>query len=845
MPKSKEMFNWAAFADGLAIALGIVTIIVNFISSTCLGKILCYFAAVLCFSYIVYAFILYQKRAAFDWHLFNGHSLRKVCCLVALMPSLLASIGNLGVVDSPKELAFATELYESEDNQLSDSILNKQKNPNIFWSTYYHFIDPGNQHMTTTKIGRIWAAVIAMFGVFLLNGLLVSSIVGWLDKRKERWQTGTIRYKVRHLGKYQYAVVIGANEIASAVIKNLFTPKKEGEINYKCEGENKYVLLHTSRNPIEVRAELSSHISPEQMRRVIIYNGLRDSANEIEGLHLEYATEIYVLGESTMPDGGETYHDALNMQCVNLIADTLDRSRERRSKERLKNKDRSVRKVCKIMFEYQTTSSIFQFSDISDKIKDNLIFIPFNRYESWARKVIVDGFYNEIEYTPLEGNGISADSDEFVHLVIVGMSKMGIAMGIETLLQAHYLNSRIARSRVTFIDTNADKEMSFFKGRYSNMFELIRTRYIDASGPEKAVSYDLPWNDPMSEEDCKWKHLSSDGENFLDVEIEFIKGEIESEGVRKCLREISADVSAKLTMVFCLTHTHQAIAASLYMPIEVYKNSRLQQIWVYQRESEDILMNLINGKNDLRYDKIRPFGMLYGEYMNDRSLYLKALLVNVAYDIANGYNKAGWPSDISDKYDPGYIEARKSWNKLSVDKMWSNKYYADSIYVKIRNILQDKPMYKSLDTINKWNLYTLGKSKLLESIKTAIGTYSEQLSLCEHNRWNIQQLILGYAPCDKELDSIFESINANEDKVFVLQRYLKWKLKNLNIPTCNKSKIKDDVKECPLRIHPNICSYEHLAKTDSGTQKYDEDLNNAIPDIISIVDGYKSKRNDR
>ena len=845
MPKRKGMLNWAAFADWLAIAIGILAIVVNFISSTCAGIILCYIAAALCLSYIVYAFILWCKRALFDWHLIYGHFLLKVCCLVVLVPSLLSSIGYLGIVDSSKELVYSKELYECSDDQLPCAVRQKQVNPNIFWGTYYHFIDPGNQHMTTSEGGRIWAAVIAMFGVFLLNGLLVSSIVGWLDKRKERWQTGTIRYKVRHLGKYQYAVVIGANEIASAVIKNLFTPKKEGEINYKSEGENKYVLLHTSRNPIDVRAELSSHISPEQMKRVIIYNGLRDSANEIEGLHLEYATEIYVLGESTMPDGGETYHDALNMHCVNLIADTLDRSRERRSKERLKNKDRSVRKVCKIMFEYQTTSSIFQFSDISDKIKDNLIFIPFNRYESWARKVIVDGFYNDIEYTPLEGNGISADSDEFVHLVIVGMSKMGIAMGIETLLQAHYLNSRIARSRVTFIDTNADKEMSFFKGRYSNMFELIRTRYIDASGPEKAVSYDLPWNDPMSEDDCKWKHLGSDGENFLDVEIEFIKGEIESEGVRKCLREISADVSAKLTMAFCLTHTHQAIAASLYMPVEVYKSSRLQQIWVYQRESEDILMNLINGKNDLRYDKIRPFGMLYGEYMTDRSLYLKALLVNVAYDIANGYNKAGWPLDISDKNDPGYIEARKSWNKLSVDKMWSNKYYADSIYVKIRNILQDKPMYKSLDTISKWNLYTLGKSKLLESIKTAIDTYSEQLSLCEHNRWNIQQLILGYAPCDKELDSIFESINANEDKVVVLQRYLKWKLTNLNIPTCNKSKIKDDVKECPLRIHPNICSYEHLSKTDSGAQKYDEDLNNSIPDIISIVDGYKSKRNDR
>lgn len=840
MANRKKKWDWAALADWTAIILGIGSIISNFVANCSFSAYICYISACSCLAYILYAITLYCKKATFDWHLINGHFLRKVCCLVILMPSFLSAVGDLWVVDSSKELVFANELFECSDNHLPCSIRQRQENPNIFWGTYYHFIDPGNQHMTTTKMGRIWAAIIAMLGVFLLNGLLVSSIIGWLDKRKEDWQTGTIRYKVRQLGKYQYAVVIGANEIASAVIKNVFTPKKDGEINYKCEGNNKYVILHTSRNPVEVRAELSSHISPDWMRRVIIYSGLRDSANEIENLYLEYATEIYVLGESTLLDGGETYHDTINMRCVNLIADTLDNSKEKRTKERA-GSNKSIRKVCKVMFEYQTTSSIFQFSDISDKIKDNLVFIPFNRYESWARKVIVDGVHNGIEYTPLDGEGIKADSNEFVHLVIVGMSKMGVAMGVETLLQAHYLNSSNARSRITFIDTNVDKEMSFFKGRYSNMFELIRTRYIDASVPEVNVKYNVPWNDPMSKKDSSWSHLSSNGVNFLDVEIEFIKGEVESNGVRKCLREILSDTSAKLTIAICLTHAHQAIAASLYMPIEVYKSIRLQQIWVYQKESEDILMNLINKKNDLRYEKIRPFGMLYGEYMSDRSLYLKALLVNTAYDIANGYNNEGWPEDISNKKDRGYVAARSSWNKLSVDKIWSNKYYADSIYVKIRNVLYNKPLYKSLYTINKWNLFALGKSKIIESISTAISAYKEQLAICEHNRWNIQQLILGYSPCDEELDSIFESINANEDKAVVLERYLEWKLKNLHVDVCNKSKIKDDVKECPLRIHPNICSFEHLAKVDSGAQKYDEDLNNAIPTIISIVDGYKSK----
>ncbi len=272
--------------DVLAIIAGLVSIIVNFTISdnsdyALISKMFICVATLFWLGYTIYVIKLWCRRADFDWHLINGHFLRKVCCYVILTPSFLATVGYLGVVSSTKELAFQEELYECADSSLPCYIKHKQESPNIFWSTYFHFIDPGNQHMTTTKVGRIWAAIIAIFGVFLLNGLLVSSIIGWIDQRKGKWQTGAIRYKVRHLGKYQYAVVIGANEIASSVIRNLFMPKTEGDINYKCEGNNQYVILHTSRNPSEVRSELSSHLDSHDMSRLIIYKGLRDSATEI------------------------------------------------------------------------------------------------------------------------------------------------------------------------------------------------------------------------------------------------------------------------------------------------------------------------------------------------------------------------------------------------------------------------------------------------------------------------------------------------------------------------------------------------------------------------------------
>lgn len=86
------------------------------------------------------------------------------------------------------------------------------------------------------------------------------------------------------------------------------------------------------------------------------------------------------------------------------------------------------------------------------------------------------------------------------------------------------------------------------------------------------------------------------------MEIEFVKGEIESDGVRQYLRNISEDENSKLTIAVCLTQTHESIAASLYMPVEIYK--KVQEIWVYQREASDILTNLNGAKrNDRRYKK--------------------------------------------------------------------------------------------------------------------------------------------------------------------------------------------------------------------------------------------------
>ena len=680
--------------------------------------------------------------------------------------------------------------------------------------------------------------LVMLFQVVVFEGLVLATIVGWTGNRANRYQNGEVRYRCVGvfkgiLRKDHFAVVIGANEVAPSVIKNLLMheDKKKNSLDYAHEKENRYVILQTCSEIEGVRQLLKAYLTEEEYNRVIIYSDIRYSYEGLKALHLEHASEIYVLGENTTIDGGETYHDTMNMRCVNLIADILvdpakyrmlktkedDLSKladtpenEERGKQlkaeidAIAEKLESKKRVCKVLFEYQTTFSIFQFSDVPDKVHYAMHFIPFNRYESWARRVMVDNralalvddngnkdSSYQITYTPLDGrDGIKPNDNQRVHLIVVGMSRMGVAMGTQAIFQAHYPNyvrDNSLKSRITFIDANAEQEMDFFKGRYASLFELARHRYIDAKEcNDEQLNSDYEWIDPMLDVNAKWKHLSADGTNFLDVEIEFVKGELESEKVREYLRQVTADENSKVTIAICLPLSHQSVAAALYMPNEVYDN--VQEIWVYQRESADIITNLEHAREtNKRYENLRPFGMLYGEYIDSRTHYLKALLVNGIYAITDKKGDYYFEKlDMADK--KSYKGLRDKWNNLSVALQWSNKYFADSMYQKLRCMSEKEDC-------------------------------RDVMARCEHNRWDVQQLLMGYMPADQTQLDLLKQLDADGNTKAYKQK-------------------KEELKHGLYHIHPNIIHYDLLDVYDSGAKDYDEKLNNGIPTILKLVDGY-------
>lgn len=191
---------------------------------------------------------------------------------------------------------------------------------------------------------------------------------------------------------------------------------------------------------------------------------------------------------------------------------------------------------------------------------------------------------NCIEYPPLDREAITYESEKHVHLVIIGMSRMGVAIGVEAAHLLHFPNfcrDKNIKSVITFIDENADREMNFFCGRYRHYFEISSTHYYDMSKDERHERFVLP---------TRFKGKDAD---FLDVEFEFIKGRAETPAIQNLIKEWVHDSGQVLTIAVCLNYPPQSMAMGLYLPDDVYD----ENIPVFVRqETSSALLNMLNSK---------------------------------------------------------------------------------------------------------------------------------------------------------------------------------------------------------------------------------------------------------
>lgn len=651
-----------------------------------------------------------------------------------------------------------------------------------------------------------WLPIVLLnlFGLFVLNGIILTIFVNWVSNRKERHTNGEARYP--HIQSQRFSVIIGGHKMVASLAHSLI---KKDKIDY--------VLIQTQRNPETVRKEIFAEINDESLtRNVIIYYGNRTSWHELEDLQLDKAQEIYVIGESFHIDGSS--HDAINLQCWNIITKKLNDVKEEKI-------------PIHVMFEYQSTFSAFQFTDLKLKQSKMFRFIPFSIYETWAQQVLIGkNESEELNYIPLDGwSGLPYSSHQRVHLIVIGMSKMGIALAIEAAHIAHYPNfnnkhTGRPRTLITFVDRNAKREMLFFMGRFRELFQLARWRYIQA--PDNIIQHDneswdiydtiqeidersnkkYPWHNPLTDEEDRSPYYGNYlGEDFIDIDFEFIEGDVALPSIQKYIEDASADNSSKITklntekgaaypdntskttIAVCLPIAAEAMAAALYFKPNVYKNA--QQILVQQSES-GALVNAVRygltGEDDSRFKILKPFGMIEKCDYLSRINSILPKLVAFAYEclpdscLSKKYHEIGNLSDFVNVVEENWLKISSDGGKSAIAKRWSNLYCANSFDTKVRAAGID---LASDDDIRD---------------ETAI----KNLAKVEHNRWVMEQLLLGTRPVDRSY----------EGKLPINDKPTRSKLKSQN-------------------IHPDLISNDMLGIT----QMYDEEIAKIIPLALAIA----------
>ena len=581
------------------------------------------------------------------------------------------------------------------------------------------------------------SSIIYVLGVVIFSGMIISVMTNAIGKRIEYHKEGRI-----HNLKSGHYIIMGYDDMVPSFINHIFEKDKDA-----------YILLLISEKPIEINEFLRNSLKEERYKRVIINYGHRTSAKEYKEIHLESAEQIYIVGSHS-----HSANDAINVECVDSIYRYLENPEIKQTPNRI---------TC--VFKDLDTYAAFKTSDIfGKKNKLDIDFVPYNFYTGWAKQVFIKRFHKdmdnpdiEIKYPPVYGNGIKPDDNKYVHLVFVGTTNFAVAFAMEAANVLHFPNfnhGENPKTKITFIELNADKEKDEFITRNRHLFEVQSHTYKDLSNDNEG-NIKPRSNAPtyFNETNGYKKGIDFD---FLDIEFEFIKGDIFSENVQREICQWAKDTDNQYLSIFlAMADQRKNFVMGMNMPDEVYDNEI--PIFIRQDRSDTFVTNLRETdtkerskkltysnvkddvlkqkKRDARYAHIYPFGMNESAYSADEVSLKRAKLINYLYDTAN-YSTNKFQSILAldaMSEDQIWEEANKKWKDLTVALKWSNLYSAYTIRTKMASLRVMRGLDID-DTSHDFN--TLSDYEV------------EEMAKVEHNRWNVEKLLMGFRKAHKDED---------------------------------------------------------------------------------------------
>lgn len=376
------------------------------------------------------------------------------------------------------------------------------------------FVDMTNseslrQSLDGTMQSSAWIlAIVYVLGAIIFTGLLIATVTSIWRTRSEKFRRGVVSYRFK-----SHIVFIGYNSLVPGMIQKICE-----------EDEDVRVVVGVEENASTISDMIKNRLWNKYRKNIVTLKADSCNREDMERLRVPYAKAVYIIGE---------HDDAYNLKCYRTIY------------ELSLYKPSSINRMpqCYVNLQSQSTLILFRtYASAGEIGVDFTNFHAFNFQDEWASALL------------LKDSARFKDINEcHNHIIIAGMTDMGIFIAQEAVLLCHYPKTR---TTITFVDEAAKIWKKGFIAQHQKLFE-----YSD----------------------------------MLDVDFEFVEGELTND---------LYDPSDITTIAICYDDSQRNMAVGLNLPEKIYSNVNIS-VWIYQPTSGDIGKYLKNS----RYKNVVTFGM--------------------------------------------------------------------------------------------------------------------------------------------------------------------------------------------------------------------------------------------
>ena len=540
-----------------------------------------------------------------------------------------------------------------------------------FWKALGSFFSPVPMYHDGHHFIRFIAYLV---GTIVFSGVIIALLTNIIRTYGERYVNGTAHYKFKG-----HILFLGYDEMMIGTLKNEL---RHGNMHEKEKGEKNDersdVVIAVPDKVAIIRKTIYQYLSKEEAERVFVIQASRINVDDLkEVAQVLAAKKIFIIGQ---PD--EETHDAVNLNCLGLIAALKPRQQSGvlvPCYYYLRNQS-TFYLIHRMEYKAENFKKDIESAKLSYDEANVELFIkasePFNFYESIARHVLFGS--TEQGKDTLQLNTTKGDP----HLIIYGMTPMGVALMRDVLMTQHFSGRRL---HVTMVDENAKEEMHYLIGRHRPFFENCQYSFCNLNEPLQNINHSAVLD-------------------FLDVEVEFIQSDVAHPQLAKYLRDCVETEEGSLAIAICNINSPQNMALALYMPRQVFEAK--VPIWVFQTGDNSMNAFVENDDKNNLYSSIRVFSTVDYGISDRRRSWQWQLAKTVSDDYAQKH-----------PYDSNY-----KWETSQPSGRWSSLYGALSKISMLRSIGKDRTPI------------------LLKEKEVAA------LACAEHNRWNTEKLLNGWEP---------------------------------------------------------------------------------------------------